>query len=184
MSEKKTKTSVTPVRAAKPVAPAKEAVPAKTAAPVKDAPADAGKPFEVRSAALKVSVPLVPKTMGPTALVPDAPAAEAATAAVARRFPPKAPGGKVAAKRARNAVRVPVMSMHELARLGGGRVAYIKVMTTDEARAMFPAVEEMPTGVNLYALHAADGTPLALTDSMSAAMGQAIGDELEIASLH
>ena len=35
-----------------------------------------------------------------------------------------------------------------------------------------------------FALHAADGTPLALTDSRQAAVGHAMGDELEIASLH
>jgi len=83
--------------------------------------------------------------------------------------------------------RLPVptaMSMNELAQLGGGKVAYIKVLTTDEAKQMFPAVEGLPVGINLYALHAADGTPLALTDSRQAAVGHAMGDELEIASVH
>jgi hypothetical protein len=82
------------------------------------------------------------------------------------------------------AAPVPVMSMTELARLGGGKVAYIKVMTHDEAKELFPAVEGLPTGIDLYALHAADGTPLVLTDSHQAAVGHAIGDELEIASVH
>ncbi len=49
---------------------------------------------------------------------------------------------------------------------------------------MFPAIEGLPQGINLFALHAADGTPLALTDSRQAAVGHAMGDELEIASLH
>jgi hypothetical protein len=79
---------------------------------------------------------------------------------------------------------VPVMSMTDLARLGGGKVAYIKVMTHDEAKELFPAVEGLPTGIDLYALHAADGTPLVLTDSHQAAVGHAMGDELEIASVH
>jgi hypothetical protein len=79
---------------------------------------------------------------------------------------------------------LPAMTMSELAKLGGGKVAYIKVMTPDEAKEMFPAIEGLPTGINLYALHAADGTPLALTDSHQAAVGHAMGDELEIASLH
>jgi hypothetical protein len=78
----------------------------------------------------------------------------------------------------------PVMSMSELAKLGGGKVAYIKIMTADEAKEMFPAIEGLPQGINLFALHAADGTPLALTDSRQAAVGHAMGDELEIASLH
>jgi hypothetical protein len=78
----------------------------------------------------------------------------------------------------------PIMSMSELAQLGGGKIAYIKVMTADEAKQMFPAVEGIPAGIDLFALHAADGTPLALTDSRQAALGHAMGDELEIASLH
>ena len=78
----------------------------------------------------------------------------------------------------------PVMSMSELAKLGGGKVAYIKIMTPDEAKEMFPAIEGLPSGINLFALHAADGTPLALTDSRQAAVGHAMGDELEIASVH
>lgn len=79
---------------------------------------------------------------------------------------------------------VRVMSQSELAKLGGGHVAYIKSMTSEEARAMFPAIEGLPRGINLYALHAADGTPLALTDTRQAAVGQALEDELTIASVH
>lgn len=78
----------------------------------------------------------------------------------------------------------PIMSMSELARLGGGKIAYIRMMTSDQAKEMFPAVEGIPAGIDLFALHAADGTPLALTDSRQAAMGHAMGDELEVASLH
>ena len=78
----------------------------------------------------------------------------------------------------------PLMSLSELAQLGGGKVAYIKVMSHDEAKELFPAVENLPEGINLYSLHAADGTPLILTDSRQAAVGHAIGDELEIASVH
>ncbi len=76
------------------------------------------------------------------------------------------------------------MTMIELAQLGGGQVAYIKTMTSDEAHQLFPAVEGLPEGINLYSLHAADGTPIALTDSMQAALGHALGDELEVASVH
>ena len=79
---------------------------------------------------------------------------------------------------------LPAMSMSEFAKLGGGKVAYIRVTTADEAKEMFPAVEGIPTGTSLYALHAADGTPIALTDSRQSALGHAMGDELEIASVH
>lgn len=72
----------------------------------------------------------------------------------------------------------------ELARLGDGQVAYIRAMTSAEARRMFPSVKGLPRGIDLFALHAADGTPIALTDSLQAAVGHAIDGELEIASLH
>jgi hypothetical protein len=79
---------------------------------------------------------------------------------------------------------VPAMSMSDLARLGGGKVAYIKALSHDEAKELFPAVEGLPDGIDLYALHAADGTPLMLTDSRQAALGHAMSDELEVASVH
>jgi hypothetical protein len=77
-----------------------------------------------------------------------------------------------------------VMTEHDLATLGGGVVAYIKTLTSDEASRMFPAIEGLPQGINLFSLHAADGTPLALTDTRQAAIGHAIDDDLEIASVH
>ena len=76
------------------------------------------------------------------------------------------------------------MSQFELARLGGGHVAYIKTLTADEAQRMFPAVQELPSGINLYALHAADGTPIALTDTKQAALVHAMDGELVIAAIH
>ncbi len=79
---------------------------------------------------------------------------------------------------------VPLMSENDFAKLGDGHVAYIRTMTSDEARRLFPAVEGLPQGINLFALHGADGTPLALTDTRSAAIGHAMGDELQIASIH
>jgi hypothetical protein len=77
-----------------------------------------------------------------------------------------------------------VMSEKELATLGGGVVAYIKTLTSDEASRMFPAIEGLPQGINLFSLHAADGTPLALTDTRQAAIGHALDDDLQIASVH
>jgi hypothetical protein len=78
----------------------------------------------------------------------------------------------------------PVMSEIDLARLGGGQVAYITTLSSDEALRMFPAIEDLPQGINLFALHAADGTPIALTDTRQAALSHAMEGELEIASVH
>lgn len=83
-----------------------------------------------------------------------------------------------------NEKNVFLMSEIELAHLGAGEVAYIKVMSTDQAQEMFPNVTGLPEGQNLYALHGADGTPIALTDTHQAALGHAMDGELEIASVH
>ncbi len=92
---------------------------------------------------------------------------------------------KRASKRNDDEMRLaPIMSENDFAKLGDGHVAYIRTMTSEEASRMFPAVEGLPQGINLFALHAADGTPIALTDTRSAAVGHAMGDELEIASIH
>ncbi|WP_439543647.1 DUF1150 domain-containing protein [Hyphomicrobium sp.] len=84
----------------------------------------------------------------------------------------------------RSAPVAPIMSEIELARLGGGQVAYIKTLSSDEALQMFPAIEDLPRGINLFALHAADGTPIALTDTRQAALSHAMDGELQIASVH
>ena len=81
-------------------------------------------------------------------------------------------------------MRAPRISANDLAKLGGGKVAYIKMLSSDEANRMYPAVKGLPKGISLFALHAADGTPLALTDSRQAAIGHAMGDKLHVESLH
>jgi hypothetical protein len=77
-----------------------------------------------------------------------------------------------------------IMSDSELANLGDGEVAYIKVLSSKQARQMFPAIEGLPKNTSLFSLHGADGTPIALTDTIQAAVGHAMEDELAIAALH
>ncbi len=76
------------------------------------------------------------------------------------------------------------MTEVELARLGGGHLAYIRAMSSEQARELFPTIEGLPVKAILFTLHAADGTPIALTDSRQAAIGHAMDGELEIASIH
>jgi hypothetical protein len=87
-------------------------------------------------------------------------------------------------RRSSKRMAAPIMSEIDLARLGDGVVAYIRTMTSEEAKARFPSVDNLPGGLTLYALHAADGTPIALTDTRQAAMSHAMGDDLEIATVH
>lgn len=72
----------------------------------------------------------------------------------------------------------------DLAGMGQGKVSYIRTLTTDQAREMFPMVDGLPENVALFSLHAADGTPLALTDTLGAARGHAMSDDLNIVSIH
>lgn len=90
---------------------------------------------------------------------------------------------RVTSKR-RRAHRDPTVSLIDLAQLGGGEIAYIKHMQPDEAHELFPTIEGLPHGIELFSLHAADGTPLAITDTRQAAIEHAMSDELAIATLH
>ena len=76
------------------------------------------------------------------------------------------------------------MSAFELANLGDGEVAYIKTLTSAEAHELFPSIDDLPDGISLYAVHAADGTPIALTDSRGAAIANAIENDLVPVSVH
>jgi len=87
-------------------------------------------------------------------------------------------------RRRRQAAKQPFMPEIEFAQLGDGVVGYIRIMTSEEAKERFPSVNNLPKGLTLYALHAADGTPLALTDTRQAALSHAMGDDLEVATVH
>lgn len=77
-----------------------------------------------------------------------------------------------------------LMSLKELALLGDGEVAYIKQLDSEAAERLFPSLENAPKGINLYAVLGADGTPLALTDSRTAAIANAIENDLVPVSVH
>ncbi len=71
-----------------------------------------------------------------------------------------------------------------LAHLGGGRLAYVKVIRSEDVPNLFPQAPQVAPGLQLFALHAADGTPIMLTDSREAAVANAWSHELETVSLH
>jgi hypothetical protein len=76
------------------------------------------------------------------------------------------------------------MSPEALANLGGGRIAYVKSIRSEDVQSMFPQAPEIAPGVQLFVLHAADGTPMMLTDSRDAAIANAWSQELETVSVH
>jgi hypothetical protein len=68
--------------------------------------------------------------------------------------------------------------------LGGGELAYVKSVRSEDVKAMFPQAPELAPGIRLFALHAADGTPIMLTDSRESAIASAREHELNAVSLH
>lgn len=76
------------------------------------------------------------------------------------------------------------ISPESLAGLGGGRIAYLRPMRSDEVKTLFPDVPPIAPGLDLWALLAADGTPIMLADSREALLMNAHENDLETVSLH
>ncbi len=78
----------------------------------------------------------------------------------------------------------PPITQDALAHLGDGRLAYVKSIRSEEVAQMFPQAPRIAPGVKLFVLHAADGTPIMLTDTREAAVANAWSHELEPMSVH
>lgn len=78
----------------------------------------------------------------------------------------------------------PLLTNEQLANLGGGRVAYLRAIRSEDLSRFFPAAPPIAPGLQLFALLAADGTPILITDSRDAAVADAMRQELEMVSLH
>ena len=78
----------------------------------------------------------------------------------------------------------PLLTNEQLAGLGGGHVAYLKPIRSEDVSRLFPAAPAIQPGLQLFALLAADGTPIIVTDSRDAAVANAMSQELEMVSLH
>ncbi|APF38736.1 DUF1150 domain-containing protein [Chelatococcus daeguensis] len=71
-----------------------------------------------------------------------------------------------------------------LAQAGGGKVAYVRAIRSERVREIFPQAPDIQPGLDLFALLAADGTPILLTDSKDAAIANAWANDLETVSVH
>ena len=78
----------------------------------------------------------------------------------------------------------PVITQDMLAHLGDGRLAYVKAINSEDVAHLFPQAPKIEPGITLFALHAADGTPIMLTDTREAALANAWSQELEAMSVH
>ena len=78
----------------------------------------------------------------------------------------------------------PAITQEALAQLGGGRLAYVKAINSEDVANLFPQAPKIAPGIKLFALHGADGTPIMLTDTREAALANAWSQELEAVSVH
>jgi len=76
------------------------------------------------------------------------------------------------------------METEAFARLGGGEIAYLRPLLSDEVHALFPQAPPLAPGIRLWALLTAAGQPIMLTDSKAAAIANAQEHDLQPVSVH
>lgn len=72
----------------------------------------------------------------------------------------------------------------QLAHLGEGQVAYLRKVSSDELRGRFPGLADIAPGLELWALFAANGQPILLSDARDRALAGAFENELTPVSIH
>jgi hypothetical protein len=71
------------------------------------------------------------------------------------------------------------LSDFEFAALGKGEVGYIRKMKSDELTRRFPALSQIASGLDVWALFAANGEPIILSDRQSAVLQGASENEIQ-----
>lgn len=77
-----------------------------------------------------------------------------------------------------------ILDARALAALGEGQIAYVKPISSDEVRRIFPQAPELAPGLSLFALLSASGAPILLTDSRDTAIANAWAHDLQTVSLN
>ena len=78
----------------------------------------------------------------------------------------------------------PVVSQADLAHLGEGTIAYLREMGSEELKGKFPGLPDIQPGLRLWALFAADGRPILLSDARERAIAGAFENDLVPVALH
>ncbi|HKH80947.1 MAG TPA: DUF1150 domain-containing protein [Methylovirgula sp.] len=78
----------------------------------------------------------------------------------------------------------PPFSEEQFAHLGGGSLAYVRELRSEDVSKLFPQAPPIQPGMQLFALLGADGVPIVLTDSRDAALANALQHELQTVSVH
>jgi hypothetical protein len=77
-----------------------------------------------------------------------------------------------------------VMPPASFAVLGGGKIAYVRSLTSEDAKNLFPGLPPVAPGLKLWVLLGADGTPIMLSDTREAVLMNARENDLETVSIH
>jgi len=83
-----------------------------------------------------------------------------------------------------NTAIAPEVTPEALATMGEGQIAYVKSIRSEDVPQLFPQAPKLSPGIKLFALHAANGAPIMLTDSIEAAIANAWSQELQTVSVH
>ena len=76
------------------------------------------------------------------------------------------------------------LTQAQLAHLGEGMVAYLREVDAAELKGKFPGMPDIAPGTKLWALFAANGRPIILTDERASALASAQEHDLQTVSLH
>lgn len=78
----------------------------------------------------------------------------------------------------------PPFSDEQFAHLGGGSLDYLRQISSKDVARLFSQAPPVAPGLKLFALLAADGTPIVVTDTRDAAIANAFANELTTVSVH
>lgn len=78
----------------------------------------------------------------------------------------------------------PPLTAEQFASLGGGAVAYVRAMKSEDINRLYPQAPHIAPGMTIFALFGADGAPILLADTEEGAIGNALENDLHMVSLH
>lgn len=76
------------------------------------------------------------------------------------------------------------VSEAELAHMGEGAFAYLRQIDSDDLKSRFPGMPEIASGLKLWAVFAADGRPILLSDERETAIAGVFQNDLIPVSIH
>jgi len=76
------------------------------------------------------------------------------------------------------------MTADQFAHLGEGAIAYVRPIKSEQVQALFPQIEGLAPGMQLFALLSANGAPILLADSKDVAVANAWEHQLAMVSVH